>query len=54
MLFRSLPGVFAPQHKDVVAGKVAANLPSSGGFEGMAINKSQTKLYTLLEGQVAW
>ena len=49
----ALPGVYAPQHKDVVAGKVTANLPSSGGFEGMAINKSQTKLYTLLEGQVA-
>ncbi|MEQ1685801.1 MAG: esterase-like activity of phytase family protein [Burkholderiaceae bacterium] len=32
----SLPGVYAPQHKDVVAGKVVANLPSSGGFEGMA------------------
>ncbi|MDM0078454.1 esterase-like activity of phytase family protein [Variovorax sp. J2P1-59] len=47
-----LPGVYAPQHKDVIAGKVAANLPSSGGFEGMAINTSQTKLYTLLEGQV--
>ena len=48
-----LPGVYAPQHKDVVAGKVTANLPGSGGFEGMAINKSQTRLYTLLEGQVA-
>jgi hypothetical protein len=48
-----LPGVYAPQHKDVIAGKVTANLPSSGGFEGMAINKSETKLYTLLEGQVA-
>lgn len=49
----SLPGVYAPQHKDVIAGKVLANLPGSGGFEGMAINKSETKLYTLLEGQVA-
>lgn len=48
-----LPGVYAPQHKDVVAGKVAANLPGSGGFEGMAINRSETRLYTLLEGQVA-
>lgn len=48
-----LPGVYAPQHKDVVAGKVTANLPSSGGFEGMAINKSETRLYTLLEGLVA-
>lgn len=48
-----LPGVYAPQHKDVIAGKVTANLPSSGGFEGMAIDKSETKLYTLLEGLVA-
>ncbi|HEV7800692.1 MAG TPA: esterase-like activity of phytase family protein [Burkholderiales bacterium] len=49
----SMPGVYAPQHKDVVAGKAVANLPSSGGFEGMAINKSGTKLYTLLERTVA-
>jgi hypothetical protein len=48
----SLPGVYAPQHKDVVAGKAVANLPSSGGFEGMAINKSGTRLYTLLERTV--
>jgi hypothetical protein len=48
----SMPGVFAPQHKDVMAGKAVANLPSSGGFEGMAINKSGTKLYTLLERTV--
>ena len=48
-----MPGVYAPQHKDVVAGKATANLPSSGGFEGMAINKSGTKLYTLLERTVA-
>lgn len=27
----------------------AANLPRSGGFEGMALNTSGTKLYTLLE-----
>jgi hypothetical protein len=27
----------------------AANLPDSGGFEGMALNKSGTRLYTLLE-----
>jgi len=26
-----------------------ANLPDSGGFEGMALNTSRTKLYTLLE-----
>ncbi len=48
-----LPGVYAPQHKDVVAGRATSNLPSSGGFEGMAINKDRSKLYTLLEGQVA-
>lgn len=28
---------------------LAANLPDSGGFEGMALNASHTKLYTLLE-----
>jgi hypothetical protein len=27
----------------------AANLPDSGGFEGMALNKSGTRLYALLE-----
>ena len=49
----SMPGVFAPENKDVVAGTAVANLGSSRGFEGMAINKSGTKLYTLLEGTVA-
>ncbi len=48
-----LPGVYAPQHKDVVAGLATANLPSSGGFEGLALNKSGDKLYTLLERTVA-
>lgn len=28
---------------------LAANLPDSGGFEGMALNASRTSLYTLLE-----
>jgi hypothetical protein len=28
---------------------LAANLPDSGGFEGMALNRSGNKLYTLLE-----
>jgi hypothetical protein len=28
---------------------LAANLPDSGGFEGLALNKSRTKLYVLLE-----
>jgi hypothetical protein len=49
----SLPGVYAPQHKDVVAGTATANLPSSGGFEGLAINQRGDKLYTLLERTVA-
>jgi hypothetical protein len=48
----SLPGVYAPQHKDVIAGRATANLPSSGGFEGMAINRSGSKLYPLLERPV--
>jgi hypothetical protein len=48
-----MPGVFAPENKDVVAGTAVANLGSSRGFEGMAINRSGTKLYTLLEGTVA-
>jgi hypothetical protein len=48
----SLPGVYAPQHKDVVAGRAVANLGSSRGFEGLAINKAGDKLYTLLEGTV--
>jgi len=47
-----MPGVYAPQNKDVVAGRAVANLPSSGGFEGMAINRSGTMLYTLLERTV--
>jgi len=49
----SLPGVYAPQHKDVVAGTATPNLPSSGGFEGLAINSRGDKLYTLLEKTVA-
>jgi hypothetical protein len=47
-----LPGVYAPEHKDVVAGNAAANLPGSGGFEGMAINDRGDRLYTLLEKTV--
>ncbi len=47
----SLPGVFAPQNP--YRGATPANLGSSGGFEGMAINKAGDKLYTLLEGTVA-
>lgn len=48
-----LPGVYAPQHKDVVAGTATANLGGSGGFEGMAINPRGDKLYTLLEKSVS-
>jgi hypothetical protein len=48
-----LPGVRAPEHVEVVNGTAAANLGSSGGFEGMAINASGTRLYTLLEKTVA-
>jgi hypothetical protein len=48
----ALPGVYAPANKEVVAGRATANLPASGGFEGMAINRSGTRLYTLLERSV--
>jgi hypothetical protein len=49
----ALPGVFAPQNEAVLNGSVSANLGGSGGFEGMAINASGDKLYTLLEKTVA-
>lgn len=49
----ALPGVFAPQNPAVTSGAVAANLGSSGGFEGMAISPNGDKLYTLLEKTVA-
>jgi len=48
-----LPGVYAPENKDVLTGAATANLGGSGGFEGMAINQSGTRLYTLLEKTVA-
>jgi hypothetical protein len=48
-----LPGVYAPENQDVRRGAAVANLPGSGGFEGMAINRSGTRLYTLLEKTVA-
>lgn len=48
-----LPGVYAPENKDVIAGNATANLGASGGFEGLAINASGDKLYTLLEKTVA-
>ncbi len=43
-----LPGVQSPQNPFLESG--TANLPSSRGFEGMALNASATKLYPLLEG----
>lgn len=49
----SLPGVYAPQHADVIAGRATANLGGSGGFEGMAINPRGDRLYTLLEKTVS-
>lgn len=48
-----LPGVYAPENKDVLAGTATANLGGSGGFEGMALNRSGTTLYTLLEKTVS-
>ncbi|XHR85513.1 MAG: esterase-like activity of phytase family protein [Gloeotrichia echinulata GP01] len=44
--------VRSPQNPDVLAGTAVANLASSKGFEGGAINASKTKLYMLLEGTV--
>lgn len=46
-----LPGVMAPQNPYL--GGATANLPTSRGFEGMALNTAGTKLYTLLEGTVS-
>ncbi len=46
----SVPGVAAPENP--FRGNTPANLGSSRGFEGMAINKSGTTLFTLLEGTV--
>lgn len=49
----ALPGVFAPENEAVLNGSVTSNLGGSGGFEGMAVNASGDKLYTLLEKTVA-
>ena len=46
----SLPGVMSPQNPHLGAG--TPNLAGSGGFEGMAINTSGDRLYTLLEKTV--
>ena len=47
----ALPGVKGPDNPTLGGG--TANLNRSNGFEGMALNKSGDKLYTLLEGTVA-
>ncbi|MGB3404323.1 MAG: esterase-like activity of phytase family protein [Microcoleaceae cyanobacterium] len=44
--------VFSPQNPDVLAGNIRANLPGSGGYEGMAYNPDLTTLYPLLEKPV--
>jgi hypothetical protein len=46
----SLPGVFAPQNPRLAGG--TPNLPSSRGFEGMAITPNGKMLYPLLEGSL--
>jgi hypothetical protein len=48
----AMPGVFAPENPLVKNGSATANLGGSRGFEGMAINPSGDRLYTLLEGSV--
>jgi hypothetical protein len=51
--------VRSPQHPGILASSPqpgqpsAANLPSSGGYEGLAANPAKTKLYALLEKSVA-
>jgi hypothetical protein len=53
---RNLPYIQSPDNPAFAnlanqsARQAAANLPSSKGFEGMALNTSGTKLYPLLEG----
>lgn len=46
----SLAGVYAPENP--YRGSTPANLGSSRGFEGLAINPARNKVYTLLEGTV--
>jgi len=45
-------GVASPQNEAVVNGTISATLGRSSGFEGMAINPSGDRLFTLLEGSV--
>jgi hypothetical protein len=47
----ALPGVQSPQSPYLGSG--TANLGSSRGFEGLAVNAAGDRLYTLLEGTVA-
>lgn len=48
-----LPGVRSPENAEVRAGTAGANLPGSGGFEGLALDASGRRLYALLEKTVA-
>ena len=48
-----VPGVRSPEHPDVRAGRAAATLPGSGGFEGLALSCDGARLYGLLEKTVA-
>ncbi len=44
--------VRSPQNRGVLAGEAVDNLPSSGGFEGMAYSPDRQTLYPLLEKRV--
>jgi glycerophosphoryl diester phosphodiesterase len=44
--------VRSPDNPDVLANRNTSNLARSRGYEGLAINPSQTTLYALLEGPV--
>ncbi len=44
------PSLKSPSHPDVLAGKVAASLPKSHGFESLAFDARKRFLYTLPEG----
>ncbi len=45
-----LPNVVSPDNPDI--GNLKPNLPSTGGFEGMAINQAGDMLYPMLEATV--
>lgn len=44
--------VRSPENPAVLSDSLTANLKSSNGYEGLAINPAKTKLYALLEGPV--